>query len=199
MAVRAVLHATGLAKKSYPGGEYRMEIFVYDGEKLKKQNLHDLVKTLGETVERSLDRTPPVPDREHYLALARLLEITDKLADPGRMNVLYSRNPQTGATKKEEIIKWSNVDSDLTGFWHTDRAKKVELMATAPGAESQSFRDRLRQKILDKGVQFFEPEDLKDMNEDYERAWLRHNAMNEEAQRRLYESRTTFIEHNGPV
>ncbi len=178
MVVRAVLNATGLVDRGYDGGKYQMEIFEYDEKakdpaaRFKKLDLHDLVTTLGKTVEEMLDRTPHVPDKSTYLACARLLEITDKLIDPGRANIDRSRDRETGKEIAYEIIDWRAVDPELTQFMYADPQKKADLSATKQGAEQPSFRDRLREKLIKVGVMEFEPEDLQGLGKDYEAAWV---------------------------
>ncbi len=176
MAVRAVQHATGLIDRCYEGGKYRMEIFVLDpdekdpGKKLKKQNLYDLIATLGKQVEFGLSQNPPVPDREAYIACAQLLEIADKLSDPGRMNYYRTMDPQSGKVSKKEIITWNKVDSDFYSFWDNDPAKQADLSATKDGAD-QSLRDRLRSQLLEKGVSFFSQQDLTGLSDEYSKKW----------------------------
>ncbi len=178
MVVRAVLNATGLVDRGYDGGKYQMEIFEYDEKakdaaaRFKKLDLHDLVTALGKTVEEMLDRTPHVPDKSTYLACARLLEITDKLIDPGRANIERTRDRETGKDIAHEIIDWRAVDPELTQFMYTDPQKKADLSATKQGAEQLSFRDRLRAKLISVGVVEFEPEDLHGLSKDYEAAWV---------------------------
>lgn len=204
LMLRAVLIATGQVER-YEGGKYRMEIFVHDpdakkpADRLQKQDLHDLVKTLGEKVEKWLDRSPPVPARHEYLACARLLEIVDKLADPGRLNYEYKQDPDTGRISKtsNEIVSWNLVDRDLFSFWYENPAQRAELTATQAG-QDETFRDRLRGKLLAVGVQDFTAEDLNGLNEDYRAAW--HKAHSDDA----YEKRPDrpdgrFLDFRGPT
>lgn len=182
MVLRAVLNAVGLVDRGYDGGKYQMEIFEYDGSKdeaarFKKLNLHDLVATLGKTVEEMLDCTPHVPDKPTYLACARLLEITDKLIDPGRANIEFSRDKETGRDTSYETIDWRAVDPELTQFIYSDPVKRAALSATAPG-QPQSLRDRLREKLVNIAVLEFEPEDLAGLSKDYEAAWVKAHGMN---------------------
>lgn len=177
MALRAVQHALGLGpREAMEGGKHRMEIFVRDpaakpGQELQKQSLYDLIKTLGASAEECLDSHPPVPCRELYVATARLLELVDKLADPGEMNYTREKNPQTGKVDTQEIVDWGKVDADFYGFWYNDGKKHAELSATAQGAKDVSFRDRIRDKILTRGMSFFTPEDLQGLNDEYAKSW----------------------------
>lgn len=182
MAVRAVQHATGLTDRIYPGGDYRMEIFVLDpdeadpAKKLKKQDLYDLIATLGKHVEYCLDQNPPVPDREAFVACAQLLEIADKLGDPGRMNYTTVSNPQTGKASKHETIAWNLVDSEFYRFWENEPAKRAQLSATAEGA-TETLRDRLRGKLLEKGVSIFGPDDLAGLHDEFTKKWTEVNGV----------------------
>lgn len=204
MMLRAVLIAAGQVER-YEGGKYRMEIFVHDPDarraqdRVKKQNLHDLVKALGTTVEAWLDGAPPVPARAEYLACARLLEIVDKLADPGRLNYEYRQDPETGKITKtpHEIVSWNLVDRDLYGFWFEDPARRADLAAAQAGQE-ESLRDRLRRKILAVGVMDFTAEDLDGLHEDYRAAW--HRAHGEDAyEKRPERPGNRFLDADGPV
>jgi hypothetical protein len=180
MAVRAVQHATGLIDRIYEGGNHRMEIFVLDpdqkdpNKKLQKQNLYDLIATLGKQVEFGLSQNPPVPDHEAYVACAQLLEIADKLGDPGRMNYARDMNTQTGKVNKQEIIAWNKVDSDFYRFWENDPAKQADLSATKDGAAT-SLRDRLRGLLLEKGISFFSQQDLTGLSDEYSKKWSEAN------------------------
>jgi hypothetical protein len=205
MAVRAVLHATGQIEKPYEGGKYRMEIFEHDADardkdRLKKLNLHDIVKTLGAFVEKELDSTPAVPDRESYLAMARLLEIIDKLVDPGRKNFELDRDPMTGKVTKSnnEIIKWGRVfDTELTSFIYHDPSKAADLRAAQKGQEP-SLRDRLRGKLLEKGVLEFNQEDLKDLDDEYAKKWESvHGKSSAQELDKDTPKRTSHLKHEG--
>lgn len=178
LVVRAVLNAVGLVDRGYDGGKYQMEIFEYDhmaddaAARFKKMDLHDLVTAMAATVGPMLAQMPHVPDKATYLACARLLEITDKLVDPGRANVARVQNRETGKEETHEIIDWRAVDPALIGFMYTDPQKKADLSATKRG-QTQSLRDRLRAQLLDVAVLEFEPADLKDLGEDYQAAWAK--------------------------
>ena len=164
LAVRGVLAATGMIERPYDGGKYKMEMFVNakkgSGKSLQKQDMYDLVTTLGKKVDSWLDKD--VKAREHYVSMARLLQVLDMYADPGRMNYELSRDPASGATVKSEIIHWKNVDPHLMDFWDHDPAKKRELLA---------LRETVREKLLTIGVRYFAPEDLNGLHEDYSKAW----------------------------
>lgn len=175
MVLRAVLNATGLVERGYDGGKYQMEIFEYDHEapaqeRFKKLDLHDLVTAMAEQVERMLAVTPHVPDRATYLACARLLELTDKLVDPGRANIARTRDRETGKEIAHDIIDWRAVDPALIGFLYTDPQKRADLSATKQG-QPETLRDRLRAQLMQAAVLEFEPDDLKGLGEDYHAAW----------------------------
>lgn len=176
MVVRAVLNAVGLVDRGYDGGKYQMEIFEYnsDGktpeERFKKLDLYDLVSELGQMAEQMMDKIPHVPDKSTYLACARLLEITDKLIDPGRANIARSVDKATGKEISHEIIDWRAVDPDLTRFMYADPVKRAALSATKQD-QPQSMRDRLREKLINVGVLEFEPQDLEGLSADYRAAW----------------------------
>ncbi|HEY0900618.1 MAG TPA: hypothetical protein VGD95_00715, partial [Micavibrio sp.] len=145
MVLRAVLNATGLVERGYDGGKYRMEIFEYDHtaaahERFKKLDLHDLVSAMAQQVEHMLDKTPHVPDRATYLACARMLEITDKLVDPGRANIVRTKDRETGKEIAENMIDWRAVDPALIGFLYTDPQKRADLSATKQG-QAETLRD----------------------------------------------------------
>ncbi len=177
MIVRAVLNATGLVERGYDGGKYQMEIFEYDhtapaADRFKKLDLHDLVSAMAAQVEKMLSLTPHVPDRATYLACARMLEITDKLVDPGRANIARTKDRETGKEIAHEIIDWRAVDPALIGFLYAAPQKRADLSATKQG-QPQSLRDRLRAQLLNVAVLEFEPDDLKGLGEDYHAAWAR--------------------------
>lgn len=178
LVVRAVLNAVGLVDRGYDGGKYQMEIFEYDTaaqnetDRLKKLDLHDLLTAMAASVEPMMAQVSHVPDKATYLACARLLEITDKLVDPGRANIARSQNRETGKEESHEIIDWRAVDPALIGFMYTDPQKKADLSATKPG-QAQSLRDRLRAQLLQVAVLEFEPADMKGLGEDYHAAWAK--------------------------
>jgi len=192
MVVRALQIATGLVKRPYNGGDYKMEMFSYDQDKKKlaKLNMYDLVMTLGKNVDDMLSMTPPPEAKEHYLAMARMIQILDMYADPGRMNYEYHKNPRTGATDKSEIIHWREVDPSLMGFWHDDPAKKAELI---------DFRDHIRRKLLNVGVLYFNENDLEGLHEDYKAAWNEAQGMDASERRRSYGDRQTYQRWEGPT
>ncbi len=206
MALRAVLHATGQIEPSYEGKKYRMEIFEHDAnagnDRLKKLDLHDIVKPLFEYVISVLDRSPAVPDKETILSAAQLLEITDKLIDPGRKNYELIRDPMKGKVTKtgNEIIKWHLVDADLTSFMYSDPQKAADLHATKQGAAELSLRDRLRSKLLSTGVLEFDREDLKDMDVEYTNAWSAvHGRAAEQELDKNTPRQTRYVNHKGPT
>ncbi|QQG35329.1 MAG: hypothetical protein HYS17_07165 [Micavibrio aeruginosavorus] len=178
MVVRAVMNAVGLIERGYDGGKYQMEIFECDPKakgasaSLRKLDLYDLVAAMAKSVEAGLDQAPHVPDKATYLACARLLEITDKLVDPGRCNLAYSMDRETGRQSAHELIDWRAVDPELTGFMYVDPAKRAALTASQGGG-ALSLRDRLRDKLLRIGVIEFEPKDLEGLSKDYEAAWIK--------------------------
>ncbi len=178
LVVRAVLNAVGLVDRGYDGGKFQMEVFEYDhtakdvADRFKKLDLHDLLSAMAVTVEPMMAQVPHVPDKATYLACARLLEITDKLVDPGRANMARAQNRETGKEESHEIIDWRAVDPALIGFMYTDPHKKADLSATKSG-QVQSLRDRLRTKLLEVAVLEFEPNDLKGLGEDYQAAWAK--------------------------
>jgi hypothetical protein len=179
-----------------------MEIFVLDPDadpahRLQKQDLYDLVATLGKHVEKSLDQNPPVPDREAYVACAQLLEIIDKLGDPGRMNYARTMAPQTGKVSKSEIIAWNKVDSDLYRFWENDPAKRADLSATKDGAD-ESLRDRLRGKLLEKGISFFGEQDLEGLQDEYSKKWSEaHGRIAGQGRANQEAAQTRNLKHDG--
>jgi hypothetical protein len=221
MAVRAVQHACGLVERPYEGGKYRMDIYQVDAnaknkkDALKRQDMHDLIATLGSRVETYLDANAaflsadpenrvadaPAPARAEILALARLLQICDMRADPGTMNYESHKDPVTGAVAKKEIIQWHNVDQGLFWFWHQDPAKRADLLATPAANDNgaQSMRDRLRGKLLDVGVLFLAEEDLEGLHVDYEAAWRQAHGADMGEKRRLYEGRQRLTGWRGPV
>jgi hypothetical protein len=226
MVVRAVQHACGLVDRPYEGGKYRMDIYQVDAnaknkkDQLKRQDLHDLITTLGGRVESYLDanaahlaadpengvKDAPAPARAEILALARLLQISDMRADPGTMNYESHKNPTTGAVTKTEIIEWHNVDQGLFWFWHQDPVKRADLLATPVSKDgaandngAQSMRDRLRGKLLETGVLFLTQEDLQGLHVDYEAAWRAAQGKDMDGKRRLYEGRDRKIGWNGPA
>jgi len=191
MVVRAVMNAVGLVDRGYDGGKYQMEVLEYNpagqglDQRFKKLDLHDLVSAMGATAEAMLDQVPHVPDKSTYLALARLIEITDKLIDPARANVSRSVDREKGKEIANEIIDWRAVDPELIAFMYADPVKKADLTATKPG-EPQSMRDRLREKLINVAVMEFEPEDLQGLGSDYEAAWAKvhgHDALQRYTQR----------------
>ena len=192
MMVRALQIATGLVERPFSGGRHKMEIFKYyqDGKTLEKQDMYDLVTTLGRTVDKMLSKEPPPEAREHYLAMARMVQILDMYIDPGRMNFAYSKDPETGATHKSEVINWREVDQDLMAFWHEDPAKQAEL---------KDFRDHIRGKLLNIGVLYFNENDLKGLHEDYTAAWNEVRGKDASERRRKYGDRQTFQEWKGPT
>lgn len=192
MVVRALQIATGLVKRPYNGGDYRMEIFAYDQDSkaLAKQDLYDLVMTLGRSVDAMLSKAPPPEAKEHYLSMARMIQILDMYMDPGRMNYDYSKDRRTGATEKHELIHWREVDPALMGFWHDDPAKKAEL---------REFRDHIRQKLLAVGVLYFNENDLEGLHEDYKAAWQEAQGVDAAERRRQYGDRQTHQRWEGPT
>ena len=204
MVVRAVLNAVGLVERGYDGGKFQMEIFEYDAAgkdeaaRFKKLNLHDLIATLGKTVEEMLDCVPHVPDKSTYLACARLLEITDKLVDPGRANIEFSNNKETGRNQSHETIDWRAVDPELTQFMYADPVKRADLSATRPG-QPQSLRDRLREKLVNIAVLEFEPGDLVGLSKDYEAAWVKANGFDALSRYTKRDSDGVKIVANGPT
>lgn len=206
MVVRAVLNATGLVDRGYDGGKYKMEIFEYDAaakdsaERFKKLDLHDLVSALGKTVEEMLDHVPHIPDKATYLACARLLEITDKLIDPGRANIARSVDRETGKEIAHEIIDWRAVDPELTQFIYSNPAKRADLMATAQG-QPQSMRDRLREKLIKVAVIEFEPDrgDLEGLGTDYKAAWAEVHGYDKLQRYTKRQSDGVHLVKNGPA
>lgn len=193
MMVRALQIATGLVDRPYNGGNYRMEIFAYDQDKneLAKQDFYDIAMPLFHAVDDMMSKMPAPEAREHYLSAARMVHILDMYMDPGRMNsVDYSRDIETGATNKHEIIHWREVDPALMGFWHDDPQKKAEL---------RSFRDHIRQKLLSVGVLSFEEDDLKGLHEDFRAAWNEAHGVDASLRRREYGDRQTFQKWKGPT
>lgn len=175
MVVRAVMNAVGIVDRGYDGGKYQMEIFEYDEtaqglERFRKLDLHDLISEMAKSVEPMMGQVPHIPDKASYLALARLIEISDKLIDPARANILRSVDRERGKESAHDIIDWRAVDPELIGFMYADSAKKTDLMATKGDGE-KTMRDRLREKLLKVAVLEFEPDDLQGLGADYEAAW----------------------------
>lgn len=192
LMVRALQIATGLVKRPYNGGDYRMEIFAYDdkAKKLQKQDLYDLIKNLGQTVKPMLDQSEPPPAKEHYLAMARMIQILDMYMDPGRMNRKLESDRQDGSVYGEEIIQWREVDPALMAFWHDDPAKKAEVKA---------FREEIRGKLLNVAVLYFDEHDLGGLHDDYKAAWNKAHGDEASARRKEYEGRKTNQKWEGPT
>ncbi|MFN3827579.1 MAG: hypothetical protein ACK4NR_08135 [Micavibrio sp.] len=204
IVLRAVLHAVGLVNRGYDGGQHEMEIFEYNAkaknpaDRYRKLDLHEIVVTMGKTVEKYLDQKPHVPDKASYLACARLLEITDKLVDPGRCNVVRKLDRMKGNYVAHTLIDWRAVDPELIGFMYVDPSKKADLTATQAG-QPQSLRDRLRGKLLNIAVMEFEPKDLQGLSVDYEAAWTA--AHGDDALQRYRKRESDGVKHvvHGPT
>lgn len=186
LVVEAVKNAVGLVDRGYDGGKYKMEFLEYHPEasgvdQFRKLDLYDLIKTLARTVEGYLDQTPPVPDRAAYVACARLLEISDKLVDPGNTNYRIITDKHTGQSISQEIIDWRQVDTAFRRFVYDNPSKAADLSAAVPGA-APTLRDRVRTKIMANITELgFEPSDLEGLSPDYEAAWVKaygHDALN---------------------
>ncbi|MCB9991804.1 MAG: hypothetical protein H6867_10640 [Rhodospirillales bacterium] len=192
LALEALKIATGLVDRPYDGGNFKMEIFVFDEKSgsLEKQSLYDLVTTLGNAVEAKLDKDVPPPAREHYLALARMLRILDAYKDPGGMNVRVYKDRTDADTEKDELIQWRNADPALMAFMHEDMDKKNEL---------NELRTRLREKLLAGAVQYFDQSDLEGLDQKYEAAWKKAHGDDASAQRRKYDGRKTTQKWEGPT
>ncbi len=192
LMVRALQIATGLVDRPYNGGDCKMEIFAYDqkSQSLEKQDMYDLVTRLGKTVDEMLCKSPPPEAKEHYLSMARMIQILDMYMDPGRMNVKQVSNPVSGAVTSEEIINWRDVDPSLMGFWHEDPVKKAEL---------KEFRNHIREKLLNVGVLYFDENDLEGLGEDYKAAWHEAHGVDAAEKRKKHGERQTFQNWKGPV
>lgn len=207
MAVRGVQHAVGLVDRPYEGGRFRMDIIGRGADgSLRRLDLHDLIATLGARVESYLDADKgqdpadaPAPARNEILALARLLQISDMRADPGRMNGDIARDPSTGLTTRHEVIEWHNVDQGLTWFWNRDARKRADLLATPVGQDAPSLRDRLRGKLLETGVLYLAQDDLKGLDEDYEGAWRTAHGGDMLGRRRAFDDHATKVTWRGPA
>jgi hypothetical protein len=181
LMLRAILHAVGQVERpeEFRGGKHRMEIYVYNPaarkpeERMKKQDLYDLATTLSKRVEKQLDAGERVPDRVNYLTMLRMLEIIDKLNDPGVRNYNIVQDLHTGKHNKmdHEIIDWKLVDRDLFKFWTMEPNKRAALSPTPPGCKTQSLADRLTEKLLTIGVLELTQKDLVGLSENVLGAW----------------------------
>ena len=203
--MRAVLNATGQIERPYEGGKYRMEIFEHDADekdparRLKKQDIHGLIKTLADTVEPWLDSAGQVPARAHYVTMARLLEVADKLLDPGARNYALKRDSETaGVNKKDhEIIKWRHVDRDFIKFVHEEPWKVADLHSER-GGES-GLRNRILRKLYNVGVLEFTEEDLAGLQDEFRNSWNRVHGADARQKMRDAPSQTRHLEHREPT
>ena len=203
--LHAVLNTTGQVDPPYEGGKYRMEIFEHDADakdpaqRMKKLDLHYLIKTLADTVEPWLDNPAQVPARAHYLTMARLFEIADKLIDPGTRNYTLQRDPETaGVNKKDhEIIKWRHVDRDFIKFINEEPWKVADLHSTL-GGES-GLRNRILGKLLKVGVLEFNEEDLAGLQDEYRNCWNKANGVSAKQKMRDAPGQIRHLEHMEPT
>ena len=194
LAVRGVMIATGLVERPFEGGNYRMEIFESDPKgknSMVKMDLADMILSLGNEVKRLMnDGGEIAPAREHYVSMARLIQILDMYNDPANMNYEFYKNGRTGQTRKEEIIAWKNVDPALMAFTRDDPAKFEAVM---------QLRHEVREEMLQKAVGFFNQDDLKGLGPDYEAAWQELHGLDSGSRRKKYEGRRIGLEQKGPV
>ncbi len=193
LATRALMIATGLVKRPYEGGAHRMEILCFDEARknpaVQKCDLGDMILTLGAEVSQMLSQNEPPPAREHYVSMARMLQIFDMYLDPARLNYEHVTNDQTGEVTKSEIISWKNVEPSLMRFCHEDLSKMQAV---------KEMRDDIRHQLLEAGIVYFNENDIKGLGDDYKAAWLEARGKDAEARRSDLDGRRRNLDWKGP-
>jgi len=205
LMMRAVLHATGQVDRPYEGGKYRMEIFEHDAdaknpaERLKKQDLHSLAQTLASVVEPWLDSPSQVPARAHYVTMARLLEVGDKLMDPGARNYDLPRDSETAAVQKKdnETIGWQHVDRDFISFKYSAPQKAADFHSGQSG--EGGLRSRLLGKLQTAGVLEMEEHDLEGLHDEYRDSWNKAHGMVARQKIRNAPGHARYLDHTDPT
>jgi hypothetical protein len=194
LATRAMMVAFGLVDRPIIGGDNSMELFEFNASakesKLVKMDFADVFLTMGQEVKRLAGDKAPVPSREHYLSMARMIQMLDMYSDPLGMNFETRTDPKTGAASKHEIIEWKNVDPVLMEFMTQDPAKRAAVM---------EMRDEAREMLLQTGVLTFDENDLDGLHEDFAAAWREAQGLDENSKRRRFDDRRTIQKWNGPV
>lgn len=116
----ALIVAIGKVKRGGNNMDYKMEFLMdYDyrkppGERdpknLKKLDLADLIIHLGLQVKGLLEQPKPPKCPDLYITMARLLDIYERLFDPGRRNTKVERGAHDGKDSKETIIDIDAID-----------------------------------------------------------------------------------------
>ena len=140
--VRATVIQAGLMK---PGNRSDQDFVVYD-QRGKEMTLGDRIKQLDKFVTHALDEQ--MEAGEHYLAMARMLELYDRQVDPNYQ-------------KRQGVEISAQVGHPAVNSHLIDSKEKAEI---------QEIRDRLRPRLIAEGARYMDQTRIGDLNIDYQRA-----------------------------
>lgn len=115
---------TGMNNRDYTGDEYDFK-FIMDYfdpahpeylDDLHIMDLADLIIHIGIQVKAMLEQPNPPRNSAHYVLMARLLDVYERLLDPGRRNMLSERSAFVGHDQQQKIIDFDQVDPTFKGF-----------------------------------------------------------------------------------
>ena len=150
-----------------------------DGTPPRKIDLGDIIILMGETIEHFLNQPQSSNLRWHFLTMARVLDIYEKIIDPDRRNINTSMNPETGEIEKQKIISLRHIKPGFADFLFNDPKKAKKVHDIWFRLNQKSYPDitpNVRGLLKIKAIHNFDDYDLKDLPAEYQHAkkWF-HN------------------------
>lgn len=112
----------GKAPRPYSGGKYKMKFFMDFNPHAEghlppsapvELDLADLIIHVGLQVKAMLEQPVPPKNVYHYVVLAQLLDVYERLKDPARRNSVIDRDCFDGSNSENRIIDFSQVDPEF--------------------------------------------------------------------------------------
>ncbi|MCI5060997.1 MAG: hypothetical protein MRY79_07995 [Alphaproteobacteria bacterium] len=208
LIMRAVLVATGQVERPYEGGKYDMEFFYDDnivdkkGNKLppRKIDFGDLIILMGQTIEHLLNQPRPYDLRWHFVTMARMLDIYEKLTDPARCNVKTCMDVESGKVSKSEIISLRNIRPGFADFLFNDpgKAKQVrDIWHRLNRKEYPHLTPAVRGLLKIRAIHTFDDFDLADLPAEYKQAKDWHSNLSAQHKQNLFNKNALLVD--GPA
>jgi len=122
--VQGVLANFGLIERAYEGGNYDFRFFIVSDycqaeasySDPYEMDLADIIIHIGLKVKADLEAAHPEAPRDSVLALARLLNLHERLVDPEAMNMMNERALKTGEDRHRTLINKSEINEEFIAY-----------------------------------------------------------------------------------
>lgn len=124
LITEGVLAALGLTGREHGSNENSFDFF-YDRDYYKaphqkrdpeKMDLGDVILLVGMKAKAELEKKNPPKLSGLYAGMAHLLDVYERIIDPGRRNLNTLRDPRTGKDKHETVLEMHKVDPYFRAF-----------------------------------------------------------------------------------